>query len=227
MSGVRTLGGWLVGGFFGLLALGALAAGDGVSGTIRGSSQRRSSWPPRGSRSPEREPGSATPAGGRSRPCSSLPCSSLPSSLSDSSPASGRPRRRSRCRPGNRRRERRRRPRGARRNGRRRIGSRGRGDGDRDRHRDADRLPREGCYEGALLSVTVADGEVVGADHRRTSPRGAARHLRSGSTGSRIGSPTANRPTARALLYAGSESGTDRRYSTRPFDLATAFCLDP
>lgn len=31
---------------------------------------------------------------------------------------------------------------------------------------DADRLPREGCYEGAVLSVTVADGEVVGADHR-------------------------------------------------------------
>lgn len=30
----------------------------------------------------------------------------------------------------------------------------------------ADRLPREGRYEGAVLSVTVADGEFVGADHR-------------------------------------------------------------
>lgn len=35
MSGVRMLGGWLVDGFFGILTLGALAAGDGVSGTVR------------------------------------------------------------------------------------------------------------------------------------------------------------------------------------------------
>lgn len=30
----------------------------------------------------------------------------------------------------------------------------------------ADRLPREGRYEGAVLTVTVADGEFVGAEHR-------------------------------------------------------------